>query len=128
MIYHETKVAENEIVIGRVTGFGTGTTYAIHRQTGDERLVVSTFIPMYHHKYVSIDYVRSCKCIMTMYRADGNDSYYVSRDSDGTVYLSAGYFRRAERVPLAQVQDKFDEAQTILDDVRSHYAHLIPVR
>ncbi len=56
LTYDETKITEDEIVIGRVTGFAAATTYAVDRRTGDEKLISTDRVPFLTDRHVIIEY------------------------------------------------------------------------
>ncbi|MEK7612787.1 MAG: hypothetical protein AAB449_01410 [Patescibacteria group bacterium] len=132
ILYHQTEVTEHEIVIGRVTGFGTSITYAVDKRTGDEKLISRRYIPLFiSSQYLSIDYSGSCRCVVSVFQNDANGTYYVSQaayvfhTADKAYVMTGGVFNKSEYVPYEQVRDRFDRAQATLDEVRSSYASVV---
>src|SRR5579872_6580214 len=73
--YYETKITEDEIVIGRMTGFGSASTYAVDRRTGDEELISRGYVPFLTYRYVSIKYAKSCQCVTSVFREEHGEAY-----------------------------------------------------
>jgi hypothetical protein len=126
MSYNKTLVNEREIIISRVIGFGTGMTYALDRQTGDEIYHSNQYAPFVTYKYTSIKYASSCRCVVSIYRT-GEDEYSLLRRDDGSVAEKSGkVIERFRTVPFSEVRDEFDQAEQIISDVRQRYAYLLP--
>ena len=119
---YTTYISDTEIDIGRSTGFDRSFTYGRDRLTGNETI---KFRGLGFNHALLIRYQYSCGCVQEIYKVKGDYSTYLSRNPNGTVYVSTGReITHSETVPLASVQTEFDLALAKLKKIRDEYAPL----
>ena len=118
ILHHETKISDDEILIGRV-GMNpfNFSEYAVNLDTGEEEI--------YQFKFFGnsrfIDYERDCQCITSVHVIDDYTAYL---QSDGQVRYTSG--RTVDKVvPYDQVSHLFEDALATRNEFRNKYADIL---
>ncbi|MBI5003891.1 hypothetical protein HZC00_02255 [Candidatus Kaiserbacteria bacterium] len=131
MLNYETRITKDEIVIGRVDGFGQMTTYMRNFVSGDEKVRIMKFT-LFSHRYLSIESSGACHCLTSVYKDDRDDGQYYSLARMSWNGLISGFIGRELSTTIInagtddpRVKQKLLDDGEVLEETRHRFAGLI---
>ncbi|MEK7601616.1 MAG: hypothetical protein AAB480_03750 [Patescibacteria group bacterium] len=125
LMERETRFANEEIVVTRGIGFMHTLSYVRNMRTGDEYVRELQSSPFGGRRYVSINVSAQCRCITSMHWNDGDEPFSVFRNAGHMNLITGKNISVVKAVSLAEVQDKFDRAQVLLDNTRRRFEPIV---